>query len=132
MMLSDGSGLVFTVREFLSPLGMYVRSIDEKEPHAVILIIQINQNCHENYFYRILRRPCLLIIFLYFMIILILRFLFLSFFLFVRYMGHGIKPNLLLNDPSKIDLRKIYFDNVLQKWELVEMSFADNCNNIFQ
>ena len=66
MMLSDGSGLVFTVREFLSPLGMYVRSIDGKEPHAVILIIQINQNCHENYFYRILRTPCLLIIFFIF------------------------------------------------------------------
>ena len=67
MMLSDGSGLVFTVREFLSPLGMYVRSIDGKEPHAVILIIQINQNCHENYFYRILRRPCLLIILFHFL-----------------------------------------------------------------
>ena len=47
-------------------------------------------------------------------------------------MGHGIKPNLLLNDPSKIDLRKIYFDNILQKWELMEMTFEDNCNNIFQ
>ena len=48
MMLSDGSGLVFTVREFLSPLGMYVRSIDGKEPHAIILMIQINQNFHED------------------------------------------------------------------------------------
>ena len=48
MMLSDGSGLVFTVREFLSPLGMYVRSIDGKEPHAIILMIQINQNFHEH------------------------------------------------------------------------------------
>ena len=67
MMLSDGSGLVFTVREFLSPLGMYVRSIDEKEPHAVILMIQNNQNCRENYFYRILRTPSLLIILFYFL-----------------------------------------------------------------
>ena len=41
------------------------------------------------------------------------------------------KPNLLLNDPSKIDLRKIYFDNVLQKWELVEMSFAKHYRSIF-
>ena len=67
MMLSDGSGLVFTVREFLSPLGMYVRSIDGIEPHAVILMIQINQNCHEVYFYRILRTPCLLIILFHFL-----------------------------------------------------------------
>ena len=37
MMLSDGSGLVFTVREFLSPLGRYVRTIDGREFLIILL-----------------------------------------------------------------------------------------------
>lgn len=47
-------------------------------------------------------------------------------------MGHGITPNLILKEPHKLDLSKIYFDSVTKKWELIEMTFADNCSNIFQ
>lgn len=40
MMLSDGSGLVFTVREFLSPLGRYVLAPYQwSEIHLILFFI---------------------------------------------------------------------------------------------